>query len=254
MEQAYPLLRRLARRIAAVTPAPAFYRRCADAVTFSRSQFATDPISRRVRAVAAANLDDCRGHGLPHSVKVALDAGAIMAEECRRHHMPHDRFVPRVRDAHLAGLLHDIDRGHDDHASAGATHARRILTRFGIPQQSVDAICQAIAGHEAFQPYHRCGNSDMDLMSGCLYDADKFRWGPDNFTVTVWRMVTAGQVPLAEFAQRYSAALARVDSIRHTFRTATGRQYGPEFIDLGLSIGRELADTITQAMDGSLDR
>jgi hypothetical protein len=28
--------------------------------------------------------------------------------------------------------------------------------------------------------------------------------------------------------------------IRDTFRTATGRRYGPEFIDLGLKIGEEI--------------
>ena len=32
--------------------------------------------------------------------------------------------------------------------------------------------------------------------------------------------------------------------IKSTFRTATGKKYGPQFIDLGLAIGQELYETI----------
>jgi hypothetical protein len=32
--------------------------------------------------------------------------------------------------------------------------------------------------------------------------------------------------------------------IKTTFRTKTGRQYGPQFLDLGLAIGQELHDVI----------
>jgi hypothetical protein len=32
--------------------------------------------------------------------------------------------------------------------------------------------------------------------------------------------------------------------IRETFRTATGRLYGPQFIDIGIAVGEELYEVI----------
>jgi hypothetical protein len=36
-----------------------------------------------------------------------------------------------------------------------------------------------------------------------------------------------------------------LERIKGTFRTRTGRKYGPQFIDYGLSIGKELFEVIT---------
>jgi hypothetical protein len=35
--------------------------------------------------------------------------------------------------------------------------------------------------------------------------------------------------------------------IRETFRTSTGKDYGPDFIDLGLEIGRRFYEEMTAA-------
>jgi hypothetical protein len=36
-----------------------------------------------------------------------------------------------------------------------------------------------------------------------------------------------------------------IEKIKETFRTATGKRYGPEFIDQGLAIGNALFDEMT---------
>ena len=83
-----------------------------------------------------------------------------------------------------------------------------------------------------------------DLVSGCLYDADKFRWGPDNFADTLWCMVFYRNPTLAEFLAGYPQGLASLHRIKNTFRTITGRRYGPQFIDIGIAIGEDLLKVI----------
>ena len=77
-------------------------------------------------------------------------------------------------------------------------------------------------------------------MSDALYDADKFRWGPDNFTVTLWKMLRFSKAPIPRLISRFPRGMKGIQRIRDTFRTATGKKYGPEFIDLGLKIGEEI--------------
>ena len=73
-----------------------------------------------------------------------------------------------------AAYLHDIERGEEDaggedHATAGARHAREVLSRSGIFTGSdVDAICDAIASHR-----FRSGPEPSTLEARCLFDADK---------------------------------------------------------------------------------
>jgi hypothetical protein len=43
---------------------------------------------------------------------------------------------------------------------------------------------------------------------------------------------------------RYPQGMASLEKIKTTFRTETGRQYGPQFLDLGLAIGQKLHDLI----------
>ena len=82
------------------------------------------------------------------------------------------------------------------------------------------------------------------LVSDCLYDADKFRWGPDNFSDTLWEMVSFMNPPLSVFVSRYPSGMETLFKIRSTFRSRTGKKYGPQFIDLGLAVGNELYKVI----------
>jgi hypothetical protein len=140
----------------------------------------------------------------------------------------------------LAGLLHDIKRAEADHASAGAEAARRFLREFPLSATEVAAISVAIASHEAFSEAPLCETVTAQLVVNALYDADKFRWGPDNFTHTVWFMVSYRKLPIDEVIGKFPWGVSGIQRIKETFRTTLGRQYGPEFINLGVQIGKEI--------------
>ncbi len=50
--------------------------------------------------------------------------------------------------------------------------------------------------------------------------------------------------PLQTFVDHYPKGMALLKRIRETFRSQTGRRYGPQFIDIGLAIGDELFQVI----------
>ena len=86
--------------------------------------------------------------------------------------------------------------------------------------------------------------AERALLSDCLYDADKFRWGPDNFSDTIWAMVSFLDMPVEHFIGRFPQGMQMLVRIRDTFRSKTGRVYGPQFVDIGLAVGRKLYRTI----------
>jgi len=87
------------------------------------------------------------------------------------------------------------------------------------------------------------------IISDCLYDADKFRWGPDNFTDTIWEMVSFLNPPLKTFIEHYPKGMKSLERIKQSFRTHAGQRYGPQFIDIGLAIGEELYRVIREEFD-----
>jgi hypothetical protein len=191
-----------------------------------------------------AGYGDCYGHGFSHIRKVALDAGAILLIEVKSA----SRMVnPKrlVLLGHLAGLLHDVKRREKNHAQQGAQEAAKILTDFALKAWE---CTRAIANHEAFQPQNSLDDPADQLLSDALYDADKFRWGPDNFTETLWAMLTSRKVPLSMVLPRFLSGLEGIRQIRETFRTPTGKAYGPDFIDRGLEIGRRFYAEMTQTV------
>jgi hypothetical protein len=44
----------------------------------------------------------------------------------------------------------------------------------------------------------------------------------------------------------YPEGMEKLAKIKDTFRTRTGKKYGPQFIDLGIAIGKELFDVINR--------
>jgi hypothetical protein len=62
----------------------------------------------------------------------------------------------------------------------------------------------------------------------------------------LWDMVSRRNVPLSSLLGRFLKGMEGVGRIRETFRTSTGRQYGPDFIDRGMEIGRRLYAELTQ--------
>jgi hypothetical protein len=248
----YTQLRERACRIAARFPAVDFYRDEAGPVDVSRTIFETDPLVARLRQQVAAGLEDDFGHGMLHASKVALDAGALTHIEGRAAGYTGGYLARRVCIAHVAGLLHDIQRKQSNHAEQGASFAVRLLAEYPLGSAEIEDIRIAIRNHEAFKATVGVNTREGALASDCLYDADKFRWGPDNFTDTLWAMLAFRRPTLRDFVKHYPAGMESLARIRSTFRTPTGRVYGPRFIDAGIAIGEELFRVICNEFSAHL--
>jgi hypothetical protein len=242
-DQEYQRAIALSRKIAAEVGTPRFYLERKREVALSRQWFAAEPLVEEALRIVG-DRGDYPGHGLIHVQKVAIDVGALILIEERG--TPADARVRRlVLLAHLAGLLHDIRRSEKNHAERGADEAAGILASFPLRDEECAGVAGAIRNHEAFRPIRNDAGPTVRLLSDALYDADKFRWGPDNFTETLWAMITPRGIPLQTLLPRFLTGLEGVRKVRESFRTATGREYGPDFIDRGLTIGRRLYEELT---------
>jgi hypothetical protein len=244
MKLIYAPIRKRALQIVSRYPSPDFYQDHSLSNELSRQYFETNTYTVQLRAFVAKKLKDDFGHGLEHAVKVAMDAGALMIVENKRISASNDVINRRVIIVQCAALLHDIKRKQEDHAVRGAAYARKVLKKYPFDPDEIEDICLAIRNHEAFKNSVKSNTLQGSLVSDCLYDADKFRWGPDNFIDTVWTMASFFQLPVVKFMELYPNGMKKVAKIRHTFRTDTGKKYGPQFIDIGLAIGEELFDVI----------
>ena len=215
MQPIYARLREQARQIVSSHPLPDFYQDHSQDYEYSSRLFKADPEVRKLLRFVSDNIDDDFGHGLQHAIKVTI-----------------------------AGLLHDTMRKKKDHSRHGADYARAVLTDYSLSYDEIEDVCRAIHNHEAFKNNIPIDTAEGVLISDCLYDADKFRWGPDNFTDTLWDMVSFLNPPLSKFMARYPQGMESLKKIKTTFRTETGKQYGPQFLDIGLAIGQELHDVI----------
>lgn len=231
---------RASRAIAASFPSPRFYDVCREDLRVSADLLARDPQIQRCRAHIRGNLQEDLGHGVEHAEKVALEAGALVHREGAALFPEGSRPRRAAVLAQIAGLLHDLCRGEKEHARASALAAAPLLDLFSFQGEEGSWILAAIANHEAFTEPQRLDNLVGQTVSDALYDADKFRWGPDNFTVTLWRMLRFSQASIPRLISRFPRGMRGIEKIRGTFRTPTGRSYGPEFIDLGLKIGGEI--------------
>lgn len=244
MGPVYAILRDRARKIADGLPTADFYRVHARELDQSRLFLARPGQLAEIRARVQQTIENDFGHGLRHARLVAVDAGALALIEGARAGLAAKAAERQLLCAQAAGLLHDMCRKEKRHAEAGAVVARKILTAHAFAPPEIDAICYAIRNHEAFQRIQAPPSAAAGLLSDCLYDADKFRWGPDNFTDTLWAMVTFYNPPLSVFVERYPGGMRKLEEIKTTFRSVTGRRYGPQMIDFGVRIGRELMNTI----------
>lgn len=266
MRTTYKELRSTARRIVASLPQPTFCTLFHEEIARSKRLFYSHPLLKELKDQIAPWLDDNFGHGMLHSELVAIDGGAIVQIEMGLSPGDPDQDNSEMTRTmvlvQVAGLLHDIRRKEKNHAQKGAAVAERLLLTggCGLTHREIKIVCNAICNHEAFQakpipsflpeslasPWALGATSThrsqvlAQLVSDALYDADKFRWGPDNFTHTVWDMVMFANVPLAEFLRRFPGGMQGLAHIKNTFRTDTGKIHGPGFIDLGLETGERL--------------
>lgn len=246
MDSLYQRIQNRAREIVSRFPVPDFYSDFAEAGDVSRRHFNTNQNIRRLKKIVGRHCDNDFGHGLQHAEKVALDAGTLIVIEGRRSGYSESYLQRRVFVVQCAGLLHDILRKQEDHAIAGAEFAATILGDFPLTPAENRDICNAIRNHEAFKKRIKIDSATGELVSDCLYDADKFRWGPDNFTNTLWDMVAFLNPPLPVFLKKFPMGMAGLQKIKLTFRTHTGIRYGPQFIDIGIAVGKELYQVIVK--------
>jgi hypothetical protein len=243
-ELAYRKLQDTARAMAQALPVPAFYGLHAQEIRRADDTLGSHELIKKCRACLDTSQMEC-AHGICHCEAVARDAGAIILVEGRRQDLGRSATEPLFIAAIIAGLLHDIKRREEDHAVRGSIEAEKILTTLGVDERRRSYITYAIRNHEAFKT-----TCDLDDKAGCLvsdalYDADKFRWGPENFSTTLWLMVAAHNTPLDALHRTFQEKMKGIEKIKETFRTDTGKRYGPEFIDQGIAIGNSIYEEMT---------
>jgi len=220
---------------------------CQDECSLSENHFKTDTIVLEIRDFVNKSIEGDYGHGLTHVTKVSLDAGAILVRESRLNNKSEKYINRKLTIIQTAGMLHDYMRKMDNHARAGADFARDLLKNINwFTYEEIDEVWMAILSHEAFCKKPVSISFDQELISGALYDADKFRWGPDNFRKTVWDMVKYSNISIKDFLNRYPTGIKSIRKIKDTFRTETGKHFGPQFINTGLKIGKTLHEQISR--------
>lgn len=235
----YTELKEKALRAAFKAGTPSFYAHHSKELAESHSSYAASSLIRKCRA----HLDESKlhpAHGIFHCEKVALEAGAILAIEGSAMGLDASIISELALCAQIAGLLHDIKRAGDEHTIAGSKEAAFILRDFPIEDRHKSYIVSAIRNHEAFKKVLDSDDDSAKLVSDSLYDADKFRWGPDNFTVTLWLIMESTGLSPEKLCHSFNEKMEVIKKIKETFRTKTGRKYGPEFIDKGIMIGDEI--------------
>jgi len=247
----YEKLRDTAHRVAGTLPKPAFYKNHSASVRRADETLLADETVRRCRLFLDESQLEC-AHGLFHCEAVARDAGAIVLVEAAERGLTATRVEPLFTAAIIAGLLHDIKRREQDHAVRGGIEAEKILAGLGMELRERQYIADAIRNHEAFQETFDRDDDAGRLVSDALYDADKFRWGPENFTTTLWLMVEARNTPPEALHRMFREKMKGIEKIKETFRTETGRRYGPEFIDQGITIGNTIYAEMTMLLKSSL--
>jgi hypothetical protein len=240
MDAEYILIRDHARKLVQASPDPDFYIEHAEANRLSLEFYLSNPMINKLRGHVSAMMEDNMGHGLHHAEKVSLDAGALVLIVCHNAGRTEQETARLLLLAQCAGLLHDIRRKQKNHALVSAEYASELLKNYPVSRIEAEDICQAIRNHEAFKASVGVLTDSGKILSDCLYDADKFRWGPDNFTHTVWDMVANAKIPLPVFMAHFPRGLETVGRIRDTFRSDPGKKYGPQFIDIGMTIGNKL--------------
>jgi len=245
---AYQMLQARAFEVAHTLPKPAFYRAHATAVSQADETLRTHELVRKCHAYLDESKLEC-AHGLCHCEAVARDAGAIVLVESRLHGIDGLKIMSLFIAAIIAGLLHDIKRREENHAIRGSIEAENILRALQVDDRSRSYITYAIRNHEAFKTTCDLDDPDGCMVSDALYDADKFRWGPENFTGTLWLMVNAHETPIESLHKTFHEKMKGIERIKATFRTETGKQYGPEFIDQGIQIGNAIYSEMSSLLE-----
>ncbi len=234
------ILRRIRQESQAVTPdrLPSFYTAMSAELASARDTFFSHPMIMRCREDVLPFLNDDFGHGIEHSKKVAIEASALILSEAPMLGLERARRLGML--GMLAGLLHDTCRLEGEHAMRGAELSLLILQDYPLHDEEKRMISDAVRCHEAFSVQAAFEHADTQILADALYDADKFRWGPDNFMTTLWEICNYQEWTLQQILDKFPVGLEIIGSIQNTFRTPAGKIYGPEFIEVGLEMGKKI--------------
>jgi hypothetical protein len=249
-QAAYQKLQTSALKLARALPVPTFYQEHASRVQRAEDALTNHDFIRQCRDYLDESQMEC-AHGLCHCEAVARDAGVIVLIEAASLNLNDSDTERLFITAVIAGLLHDIKRREQDHAVRGSIESEKILSRLGMGLRERQYIADAIRNHEAFQETFDRDDAAGRLVSDALYDADKFRWGPENFSTTLWLMVAVRNTPLKTLHLNFREKMKGIEKIKETFRTPTGKRYGPEFIDQGITIGNAIFEEMTIELNRS---
>ncbi len=242
-------LKRRAKDLAASRPVSAFARDLAEELEHSREFFFDNPMVLRLQSDALGYLDEPCGIGVEHAKKVAVDAAAIVLAEPSGLDQEQRRRLAVL--AQLAGLLHDSLRHEDEHAERSADLCLRVLRGYPLSDEERHWIAQAVAAHESPKAPPLQGPESAILLAGALYDADKFRFGPDIFATTLWELCECDEWSLEQIAERFSEGPRLAREFAGTFRTHEGRRYGPQLLAEGLILAEEFSRMLDSSLAGS---
>lgn len=241
-----------AQRIASKHPLPGFYTRFKAPLAIAKRLFYNHPGVVRLREIVEPEYNEALGHGVFHSTRVSIDCAALVHIETDGSPMRRSTVERLMVIGIYSGVLHDISRDERNHAQCGAERAKRLLRGFSLNREEITCVSEAIRNHEAFASSAPPGRFKWEqLVSDCLYDADKFRWGADTFTHMLWHMMDYQNISPQELIEKFPWGMSGAASIIETFRTATGRQFGPEIVENGMEIGKEIYRYLLEHFRGS---
>ncbi len=238
-------LKNMARQLAKKLPVTSFYLDHAAEVEFAWDLFFDHPMILDLQQDSLAFLYDDYMFGIEHSKKVAQDTAAIVLAEESNLTQGEKRHLALL--AQLAGLLHDIQHDEDNHALRSAEAVIPVLENYNLDKRDIELIGKAIAGHENHVDPGNYPDTATKLLCQALYDADKFRFGPDIFPATMWLFCDYESWSLAEIAKQFPKGIHAAKSAKHTFRTSVGKHYGPEIIEQGIGLGETMLQQIINA-------
>jgi hypothetical protein len=230
-------LKRHARELSHSRPQPAFVLECAEELSHASNLFFDHPLMLRLQNDALGFLNDACGLGVEHGKRVAVDAAALVLVEPSGLNQEERRRLALL--AEMAGLLHDSMRHEDDHPDKGADLCLRILRGYPLAPEERVWIAQAVSLHEADQPQAEGGPENARLLSGAVHDADRFRFGPDIFTATLWEFCECDDWTLEEIVRTFPKGPEHAGACAHGFRTEQGRRYGPAMLSEGLALAKD---------------
>jgi hypothetical protein len=67
-------------------------------------------------------------------------------------------------------------------------------------------------------------------------------------------MLRFSRAPMVRLIHRFPKGMKGIARIKETFRTPSGKTYGPEFIDLGLRIGEKIYQFLQERFAEELSR